>query len=66
MADAFFNMPNAWMIGIGMISVYLAMLKFCNDRCVCAPQYLSAGTCMGPNVSYSTLKLDCLSSLIDI
>src|SRR3954470_12985465 len=29
------------------------MRKFCSERCVCAPQYFSAGTSMGPNVSVS-------------
>ena len=29
------------------------MRKFCSERCVCAPQYLSAGTSIGPNVSVS-------------
>src|SRR6476620_7931318 len=27
--------------------------KFCNERCVCAPQYFSAGTSIGPKVSVS-------------
>ena len=31
------------------------MSKFINDRWVWAPQYLSAGTCSGPNVSFSSL-----------
>ena len=29
------------------------ILKFSNDRSVCAPQYLSAGTCTSPNASVS-------------
>ena len=39
------------MSGSGMRSV--PMRKFCSERCVCAPQYLSAGTSIGPNVSVS-------------
>src|SRR5262249_12675254 len=30
-----------------------AILKFCSERCVCAPQRRSAGTSMGPKVSFS-------------
>src|SRR3954454_9259831 len=29
------------------------MRKFCSERWVCAPQYFSAGTSIGPNVSVS-------------
>lgn len=65
-ADAFFNMPNALIMGVGMISVYLAILKFWRERCVWAPQYLSAGTLMGPKVSYSVLKWIWLCSFIDL
>lgn len=31
------------------------MSKLPSDRCVCAPQYLSAGTSIGPNASVSVL-----------
>src|ERR1700755_832091 len=33
------------------------ILKLLRERCVCAPQYLSAGTCTSPMVSCSVLKL---------
>ena len=37
--------------GCGMRSS--PMRKFCSERCVCAPQYRSAATSIGPNVSVS-------------
>ena len=45
------------MIAEGIISVSLAMLKFYIDLCVCAPQYLSAWTLIGPKVSDSSLYI---------
>ena len=45
MAAAFFRMPKAWMISCGMVSIPTPMGKFMQERCVCAPQYRSAGTC---------------------
>ena len=40
------------------------MSKFMSDRWVCAPQYLSAGTCSGPNVSFSD-RYFCSADMID-
>ena len=31
----------------------MQILKLLSERCVCAPQYLSAGTCTSPMVSFS-------------
>ena len=50
-AAAFFNMPKAWMISPGIVSV--PILKFSKLLSVCAPQYLSAGTFISPIVSFS-------------
>src|SRR4051794_36430512 len=50
-AAARFTRPSARMSGSGMRSS--PMRKFCNERWVCAPQYFSAGTSIGPNVSVS-------------
>src|SRR5262245_55637967 len=50
-ADAFLTTPKAWISASGMRSPLI--LKFSRLRCVCAPQYLSAGTWIGPKVSVS-------------
>ena len=39
------------------------ILKLFLERSVCAPQYLSAGTCTSPIVSFSILKSDMLNVL---
>lgn len=58
LAAHFFRIPNALIIGIGIRSVSIAILKFCLDLWVWAPQYLSVGTKMGPKLScYSLIKL---------
>ena len=46
------------MIGLGILSVYLAMSKFCKDLCVWAPHKRSAGTFIGPNVSFYSLNCE--------
>lgn len=56
-AAAFLSTPNAEIIGSGMRSILPPILKFIDERCVCAPQYLSAGTCRSPNVSRSARNL---------
>jgi hypothetical protein len=48
-------MPNARIKGLGRRS--LPILKCCNDRWVCAPQYLLAGTSIAPKESVSKRKL---------
>jgi len=45
------TIASARISGSGMRSS--PMRKFSSERCVCAPQYLSAGTSIGPNVSVS-------------
>ena len=50
-AAAFFRMANALIISSGMCPSPIRKLSF--ERCVCAPQYLSAGTSTGPIVSFS-------------
>jgi hypothetical protein len=50
-ADAFLTCASAAMISRGCCSPLMS--KFCSERCVCAPQSLSAGTSMGPKVSFS-------------
>lgn len=55
-AAHFLSIPNALIIGIGILSVSFAMSKFCIDLCVCAAQSLSAATFIGPNVSRSSLN----------
>ena len=50
-AAAFFCTPKARIRGKGMRSV--PILKFSSERCVCAPQYLLAGTATSPIVSVS-------------
>ena len=52
-AAAFFTMPSALMKSLGNRSC--PILKFSNERCVCAPQYLSSATSMLPIESVSTL-----------
>ena len=56
LAADFFKIPNALITGTGIRSRSPPILKFYKDRCVYAPQYLSAGTCNGPNVSDSSLN----------
>src|SRR6056300_141267 len=51
MAQAFLITPSARMIATGWRSHPIG--KFIMDRCVCAPQYLSAGTSSGPKLSVS-------------
>ena len=41
-AAALFRMPKAVTTGSGIRSRAPPILKFCRDRCVCAPQYLQA------------------------
>ena len=43
------------MMGGGIRSWGWLILKFSNDRSVCAPQYLSAGTWTSPKASVSAL-----------
>src|SRR5690349_6559062 len=50
-AAARLTTPSALMIGLGCFSQ--PILKFCSERWVWAPQYLSAGTSIGPKVSVS-------------
>ena len=50
-AQAFLITPSARTIATGCLSQ--PMGKFMIDRCVCAPQYLSAGTSSGPKLSVS-------------
>ena len=50
-AVAFFRMAYAVIISLGMRS--FPMLKCSNERCVCAPQSLSAGTFTSPRLSVS-------------
>lgn len=57
-AAAPFRMPNARTTGGGIRSCGWLILKFSNDRSVCAPQYLFAGTWMGPKASDS-VRVDC-------
>jgi len=44
LAAAPFSTPNALITGSGMRSRAPPILKFCKDRCVCAPQYLHRPT----------------------
>ncbi len=55
------TMPSARIKGLGRRSS--PILKFSRDRCVCAPQYLSAGTSIGPNESVSVRVVIILSSI---
>ncbi len=48
---AFFTVARAWMSARGMRSPEI--LKCCSERWVCAPHSRSAGTSMGPKVSFS-------------
>ena len=54
-AAARLMMPKARISGTGIVSV--PMRKFCSERAVCAPQYLSAGTSSGPKESVSVRVL---------
>ena len=56
-----FTIPSAQIISLGNRSP--PILKFSNDRCVCAPQYLSAGTSISPILSFSILVLMTFSLL---
>src|SRR5690606_880776 len=51
-AAAFLRYANASMISLG-IEAEGPILKLLRERSVCAPQYLSAGTCTSPMVSCS-------------
>ena len=51
LAAAIFTMPSARISGKGMVS--LPILKLPSERCVWAPQYLSACTSKGPKLSVS-------------
>ncbi len=53
MAQAFLRMPNARTTSSGMRSLGPPIEKWCSERCVCAPQYRSAGTTIGPMLSDS-------------
>jgi len=55
LAEHFFKIAKALIKGIGIFSVSPPMSKFFKDLWVCAPQYLSAGTLIGPKVSDSSL-----------
>ena len=50
-AAARFTCASAVISAGGIFS--LLIRKFCSERCVCAPQSLSAGTSIGPKVSFS-------------
>ena len=52
-AAAPFNIPNARTIGGGIRSCGWLILKFPNERCVCAPQYLLLSTWSSPKASVS-------------
>ena len=53
--QAFFNTAKALIISKGILPFSWLILKFSVERCVCAPQYLSAGTSTYPMVSFSVL-----------
>lgn len=55
MAAAFFRIPKDLMTGSGILSLVPPILKFWYDLWVCAPQYLSSGTSISPNASFSVL-----------
>ena len=61
-AAACFRMPKAWVISRGMVSMPTPMGKFSRLRCVCAPQYLSAGTRTSPMESCSIRSVILLST----
>src|SRR4029453_4165016 len=50
-AAARLTMPSARTMALGCLSQ--PILKLARLRCACAPQYLSAGTWIGPKVSVS-------------
>src|SRR5689334_13646045 len=50
-AAAFLMIACARITSIGIFSVPIS--KFWNERCVCAPQYLSEGTSIDPMLSFS-------------
>jgi hypothetical protein len=51
-------MPKARTTAGGIRSCGWLILKFSNDRSVCAPQYLSEATCTSPKASVS-VRVDC-------
>ena len=56
-AADFLRIPKAWIMGVGIRSYYLAILKLSSDLWVCAIQYLSIGTYILPKVSFSVLYM---------
>src|SRR5579872_6612026 len=52
-AQAFLRTPRALIISLGRVSRPAPALKWCSERSVCAPQYLSAATAISPIVSFS-------------
>ena len=58
-AAACFSRPKARISGVGMRSP--PILKFWNERWVCAPHSLSAGTSIGPKESLSLRVVFCLA-----
>ncbi len=63
-AAHFFKIPNAWIIGSGILSVSLAISKFCIDLWVWAAQSLSEGTLIGPKVSLYSLNYENLKKVV--
>mmetsp|Transcript_29135 Transcript_29135/g.76318 ORF Transcript_29135/g.76318 Transcript_29135/m.76318 type:complete len:218 (+) Transcript_29135:961-1614(+) len=53
LAQHFFSFPKARITGSGILSGASPIGKFCRLRCVCAPHRRSAGTSMGPKLSFS-------------
>ena len=53
------SMPKEIIYAFGYLKKAAAMTNFelLRERSVCAPQYLSAGTCTSPMVSFSMRKL---------
>jgi len=62
-AAAPLRIPKALTMGGGIRSCGWFILKFSNDRSVCAPQYLLEATCTSPKASVSVL-VDCLNTCI--
>src|SRR5262245_40133218 len=63
-AAARLTMPSARTIDSGCFSQ--PILKLLSERCACAPQYLSAGTSMAPNVSVSARTLAADAGLLAV
>ena len=63
-AAACFSRPKARISGVGMRSP--PILKFWNERWVCAPHNLSAGTSIGPKESVSLRMFFCLAMKIPV